>query len=119
MIIQASHVGYEPKTGQFVVMDSGNIPEPLKVFSTSKAFRVNPELKNRLPKSFWQEDKRVPVGKKLTANLFYFKKRVSEALEGRDQLERNLSHSMPRIVTSTFPGLSAAQANTQIEFESQ
>lgn len=119
VIIQASHVGYEPKTGQFVVMDSGNIPEPLKVFSTSKAFRVNPELKNRLPKSFWQEDKRVPVGKKLTANLFYFKKRVSEALEGRDQLERNLSHSMPRIVTSTFPGLSAAQANTQIEFESQ
>ena len=104
---------------QFVDMDSGNIPEPLNVFSTSKAFRVNPELKNRLPKSFWQEDKQVPVGKKLTANLFYFKKRVSEALEGRDQLERNLSHSKPKVVTSTFPGLAAAQANTQIEFESQ
>jgi hypothetical protein len=102
---------------QFVVMDSGNIPEPLNVFSTSKAFRVNPELKNGLPKSFWQEDKRVPVGKKLTSDLFYFKKRVSEALEGRDQLERNLSHNMPRIVTSTFPGLAAAQANTQVEFD--
>jgi hypothetical protein len=102
---------------QFVAMDSGNIPEPLNVFSTSKAFRVNPELKNGLPKSFWQEDKRVPVGKKLTSDLFYFKKRVSEALEGRDQLERNLSHNMPRIVTSAFPGLAAAQANTQVEFD--
>jgi hypothetical protein len=52
-----------------------------KHFGTSKTFRVNPELKNRRPKSFWLEDKRVPVGKKLTANLFYFKKYVSEALE--------------------------------------
>jgi len=74
VIIQASHVGYEPKTGQFVVMDSGNIPEPLKVFSTSKAFRVNPELKNRLPKSFWQEDKRVPVGKKTDGKPVLFQK---------------------------------------------
>ena len=53
----------------------------------------------------------------LSADLFYYKKRVSEALEGRDQLERNLSHSMPRIVTSDFPALAAAQANTQIEFD--
>ncbi|RLC04324.1 MAG: hypothetical protein DRH90_08985 [Deltaproteobacteria bacterium] len=59
---------------QFVVMDSGNIPEPLKVFSTSKAFRVNPELKNRLPKSFWQEDKRVPVGKKTDGKPVLFQK---------------------------------------------
>ncbi|MFC1878090.1 hypothetical protein ACFL2E_12610 [Thermodesulfobacteriota bacterium] len=102
---------------QFVTMDSGNIPEPLTVFSTSKAFRANRDLKNRLQRSFWQEDKRVQIGEKLTANLFYFKKRVSEALEGRDQLERNLSHSMPGIVTSTFPGLSAAQVNTQVEFD--
>ena len=102
---------------QFVAMDSGSVPQPLNVFSTSKAFRVNSDLKNRLPKSFFQEDKRVPIGKKLTANLFYFKKRISEALEGRDQLERNLSHSMPGIVTSIFPGLAAAQVNTQVEFD--
>jgi hypothetical protein len=102
---------------QFVAMDSGSAPEPLNVFSTSKAFRVNPDLKNRLPESFFQEDKRVPIGKKLTANLFYFKKRISDALEGRDQLERNLSHSMPGIVTSNFPALAAAQVNTQVEFD--
>jgi hypothetical protein len=102
---------------QFVAMDSGSVPEPLNVFSTSKAFRVNPDLKNRLPKSFFQEDKRVPIGKKLTANLFYFKKHISDALEGRDQLERNLSYSMPGIVTSNFPALAAAQVNTQVEFD--
>ena len=102
---------------QFVAMDAGSIPEPLNVFSTAKAFRVNPDLKNRLPKSFWPADGRVPVDGKLSADLFYYKKRVSEALEGRDQLERNLSHSMPMIVTSAFPALAAAQANTQIEFD--
>jgi hypothetical protein len=102
---------------QFVAMDSGHLPEPLNVFSTSKAFRINPDLKKRLPKSFFREDKRVMVGEKLTADLFYYNKRVSEALEGRDQLERNLSHSMHRIVTSTFPGLAAAQVNTQVEFD--
>ena len=59
----------------------------------------------------------MPMGEKLTADLFYYKKEVSDALEGRDQLERNLSHSMQRIVTSAFPALTAAQANTQIEFD--
>lgn len=102
---------------QFVAMDSGNVPEPLNVLSTSKIFRINPDLKSRLPESCWQEGKRVPVGEKLTANQFYYKKMVSEALEGRDQLERNLSYSMPGIITSTFPALAAAQANTQIEFD--
>ena len=102
---------------QFVAMDSGNIPEPLNVFSTAKVFRISPDLKNRLPESCWQEGKRTPIGEKLTANQFYYKKTISEALEGRDQLERNLSYSMPRIITSTFPALAAAQANTQIEFD--
>ena len=102
---------------RFVTMEAGSIPAPLNVFSTAKAFQVNHDLKNRLPKSFWQADRRVPVDGKLSADLFYYKKRVSEALEGRDQLERNLSHSMPMIVTSAFPALAAAQANTQIEFD--
>ncbi len=102
---------------QFVAMEAGSIPEPLNVFSTSKAFRINPDLRNKLPKAFWQEGQRTPVGDALTANLFYYKKRVSAALEGRDQLERNLGHGMARIVTSTFPALAAAQANTQIEFD--
>ena len=102
---------------QFLVLDSGKFPEPLNVFSTSKAFQINLDLLNRLPKSFFQEGKRVRVGDKLTADLFSFEKNISKALEGRDQLESNLSRSMPSIVTSTFPGLAAAQVNTQIEFD--
>jgi len=102
---------------RFVAMNTSDVPGPLNVFSTAKVFRINPDFVNRLPKSYWREDERVPVGDKLTSELFYYKKRVSEALEGRDQLERNLSHSMPGIVTSKFPGFAAAQANTQIEFD--
>ncbi len=34
-------------------------------------------------------------------------------------LTKRLPYNMPRIVTFTFPALATAQANTQIEFESQ
>lgn len=91
--------------------------EPLRIFSTSKAFRAHPNLRVQLPDSVWQPDRRTPIGKWLTANLFRFKRDIPAAAEGHDHLEHNLSHSMPQIVTAAFPPLAAAQANTQIEFD--
>ena len=32
---------------------------------------------------------RVPINEQLTADLFYFRRKVSTAIEGRDQLEQN------------------------------
>jgi hypothetical protein len=98
-------------------MGPGIRPEPLRVLSTSKVFRVSFAFKNRMPKSFWQPDSRVAIGERLTADLFTYRRTISSAIEGRDQLERNLSSRMPRIVTATFPALEAAQANTQSEFD--
>ena len=89
----------------------------LRVFSTSKAFRVNSAFKSRLPDSVWQPERRVPIGELLTSDLFYFKHRLQGTPEGQEHLEYNLSHSMPHIVTSTFPALAAAKANTQLEFD--
>ena len=111
------------KEGLFLALDHiidmgpGIRPEPLRVLSTSKVFRVNFAFKNRMPKSFWQPDSRVAIGEQLTADLFTYRRTISNAIEGRDQLERNLSSRMPRIVTATFPALAAAQANTQSEFD--
>jgi hypothetical protein len=100
-----------------VDMKKGNPPEPLHVLSTSKAFRINPAFKARLPQSLWKSNNRVPIDEQLTADLFYFRRNVSTAIEGRDQLERNLGRYMSQIVTASFPALTAAMANTQIEFD--
>jgi hypothetical protein len=105
------------KLERLVVLESNRKPEPLNVFSTSKAFRVHPEFKALLPATVWQEDQRTPVGTRLSADLFYFVRDIPARPEGQDHLEYNLSHTMPHIVTSEFPGLTAAQANTQIEFD--
>ncbi len=100
-----------------VDMEKGSLPEPYRVLSTSKAFRVNPDFKSRLPQSLWKSRERVFIEDYLTADLFYFRHDVSTIIEGRDQLEHNLGRYMPQIVTSKFPALTAAVANTQIEFD--
>ena len=100
-----------------VDMEEGSLPEPIQVLSTSKVFRINPTIKARLPQTLWKSNKRVPINDHLTADLFYFRRNVSTAIEGRDQLERNLNRYMPQIVTARFPALTAAMANTQIEFD--
>jgi len=110
------------KTGLFlhlerIAMEMKEKHEPLRVFSTSKAFRVHPAFKLQLPDSVWPSERLVPIGKLLTADLFYFRHSIQSTPEGQEHLEYNLSHSMPHIVTSTFPPLAAAKANTQIEFD--
>jgi len=105
------------KLNSIVDTQNGNSPEPLHVLSTSKAFRMNPDFKVSLPQSLWQSHEHSTINGRLTADLFYFRRRVSAAIEGRDQLEQNLIRFMPQIVTARFPALAAAQANTQIEFD--
>ncbi len=102
---------------QIIDMGPHNRPEPLRVLSTSKVFRVSFAFKSRMPESFWRTDSWVAIGEQLTADLFYYQRTISSAIEGRDQLERNLSRNMPKIVTATFPALAAARVNIQIEFD--
>ncbi len=91
--------------------------EPIRVLSTSRMFPVHPAFKARLSPFSRKSHKQVPIGNRLTADLFYFKHHISTTIEGRDQLEQNLGRYMPQIVTSDSPPLTAAVANTQIEFD--
>ena len=102
---------------QILANEKASRPEPVSVLSTTKVFRVHPNFKNRLPDSFWQTDQRVAIGEQLTADLFSYRRTISSTIEGRDQLEQNLSGRMPRIVTAPYPALAAAQTNIQIEFD--
>jgi hypothetical protein len=103
--------------GKLVALENGELPEPQRVFSTSKAYRANADFADGLPAAIWQADKPMPIGARLSADLFSFRRTISNVIEDHDHLERNLIHNMPRILTSPFPALAAAQANTQIEFD--
>ncbi|MET0047378.1 MAG: hypothetical protein ABW066_06320 [Sedimenticola sp.] len=109
--------GLVPHLDKLRQEESLDAPTPLQVFSTSKAFKVNRQLRDRLPDELWQEGKSTPIGDLLTADLFHYKRNISSQLEDKNHMENNLIHSMPQIVTSKSPALAAAQANTQIEFD--
>ncbi|MFN2338555.1 MAG: hypothetical protein ABR544_06230, partial [Gammaproteobacteria bacterium] len=93
--------------------------EPIAVrsFSTAKAFRPAPEFLERLGAQAWPTTGREPLGARLTPELFRFQREIADDVEGKEHLERNLIQPMPWIVTSPSPLLTAAQINTQVEFD--
>jgi hypothetical protein len=88
-------------------------PDPLRVLSTSKAFAAEPGLARELD---WPDDQQ-PIGGRLSADLFFFRRRPIIGPEGHDLLEEALAPAMPMFVTSPNPALDAARYHTQIEFD--
>lgn len=84
---------------------------PLRSLSTSKVFRVSEMLLDKLHTQPLRENEKQPVGDLLAPDLFYYR-RVSD-----DRMDRNLIDAMPLIVTSKWPAMTAAQVNTQVEFD--
>lgn len=93
------------------------LPEPLRVFSTAKAFPAHPDLVAGIGESAWPAAGRIPIGDRLTAPMFGFRRRISGEAGEHNQLVRNLHRSMTHIITSAHPALAAAQANTLFEFD--
>jgi hypothetical protein len=92
-------------------------PITVRSFSTAKAFRPAPEFLERLGAQSWPITGREPLGAQLTPDLFRFQREIADDVEGKEHLERNLIQPMPWIVTSPSPLLTAAQINTQVEFD--
>ncbi len=91
--------------------------EPCRVCSTSMAYRASLKLRQRIPESEWREGTGRRIGESLQAEDFYFKRNIVGDVEGHSHLEGNLLKAMPYILTSGAPLLTAAQVNTQIEFD--
>lgn len=91
--------------------------ESVKCFSTSKNFVAADEFRTLLGKDVWPKKGMQPIGNNLDAELFYFKRNISEDPEGFNHLENNLINSMPWILNSDAPLLTAAQISTQVEFD--
>jgi hypothetical protein len=105
--------------GLFLNLDrliAGDQSEPLKVLSTSKAFPAAASLVALTPADVWS-DGRAPIANRLSADMFFFRRKLAEGLEGPDQLEQALVPVMPALVTSAHPTLDAARYHTQVEFD--
>jgi hypothetical protein len=64
----------------------------------------------------WQDTPR-PIGEKLAADLFSFRRPPAADIEGHDILEEALQPAMPTLVTSANPALDAARCHTQVAFD--
>ena len=103
--------------GKFIESSSPGKFIPIKSYSTSKCYRASQALRNLLGDSAWPSNGKESIGEKLLPDLFGFKRHISGDPETHGLLEENLLPPMPWIVCSTFPLLTAAQANTQVEFD--
>ncbi len=101
---------------KLIRVDSGGDYQPVKSHSTARSFLPSDHLKEILAQR-WPRGGREAIGTNLKPALFRYKREISADSEGYNQLEENLLHAMPWIVTSTAPLLLAAQVNTQVEFD--
>jgi len=105
------------KLDRIVDVDAQGNPRPESSRSTAKVFLASPALLDDLKGYAWKPDRGEAIGDRLHAGLFFYKRKISQHHEGRDHLEKNLIDVMPNVVTSQWPALTAAQANTQVEFD--
>ncbi len=99
--------------------DSDGKFTPIHTHSTSKTFVASSALQQELAhlEPEFQDGRRMPIGELLQPDMFCYRRKLSETELGRDHMERSLIYAMPWIVTSTWPALTAAQVNTQVEFD--
>lgn len=102
---------------RMVQPDLDGVLRPTQSFSTSKCYPASTQLKELFGADAWQKNTRKEIGVHLLPELFWFKREVTGDEEGKEHLERNLLKPMPWIVTSAAPLLTAAQVNTQVEFD--
>lgn len=102
---------------RIVASQDEDAPKPVQVLSTSRTFLASPRLRKLLGDDAWPTEGRRAIGKRLRPKLFYFRRELDGELEGTMHLEHNLLESMPWIVTSSNPLLTAAKINTQVEFD--
>lgn len=116
--IDNQYLDHKRSEGLFLDLDHivDGIDQPRKVLSTSKVFRTAPCLRERLGADAWN-DQPEPIGARLTADLFAFRRPPSQDPEEHDLLEVALAPAMPALVTSAHPALDAARFITQVEFD--
>jgi hypothetical protein len=107
------------KLARLVRRDAEGNFTPLHTHSTAKSFLASEALQQELAhlESELKDGQRIPIGEYLRPDMFFFRRELDETVEGRHHQELELIYPMPWIVTSPWPLLTAAQINTQVEFD--
>ncbi len=111
--------------GIFLVADNlidgavrhNHLPPPLAARSTGMVYAAAPGLVARLGAATWPAQGSVAIGPRLSADDFFFVREFVNPDLSKDQLERNILPTMPWILTSKQPLLTAARANTIAEYD--
>lgn len=103
--------------GRIIKADKQGQRTPLRRLSTARVFSPTQELVDSIGEAAFNRATPQPIGTRLAADMFYFRRDISPMAEGVHHLEHNLIRYMPQIVTSTAPALTAAEINTQVEFD--
>lgn len=90
---------------------------PLAIQSTSRTFYACENFYEHMRWFFEPGSGQQAIGDALLPEYFSYQTDLGEDHDGTRQLEMNLIGAMPWIVTSAEPMLTAAQANTQAEFD--
>jgi hypothetical protein len=90
---------------------------PISIQSTSRTFMATDALYKHMAWFFDQQMGLQPIGNALLPEYFTYRKELQTEHDSLHQIEQNLLRAMPWIVTSKRPMLTAAQANTQAEFD--
>lgn len=90
---------------------------PISTQSNSRTFYASEHFRQHMSWFFKIEDGKQPIGNALLPEYFSFQTHLKKSNDGTQQLEKNLIGAMPWIVSSAEPMLTAAQTNTQAEFD--
>lgn len=90
---------------------------PTSIQSSSRTFQASEHFRHHMDWFFNINEGKQPIGDALLPEYFSFQTDLQEDVNGSRQLEQNLIGAMPWIVSSAEPMLTAAQANTQAEFD--
>ena len=101
---------------KIILVDKDGDYKPVISHSTARSFLPSEHLRKTLAKH-WPRDGRETIGTNLKPALFRYKRQIPPDSEGQNQLEENLLHAMPWVVSSPAPLLLAAQVHTQVEFD--
>lgn len=90
------------------------LPPPFSTRSTGQIFPASQQLITRIGEHTWPQTGSIAMDRHLVADDFYFRQHDDHL---QDQLAHNLHAPMPWILTSPHPLLTAACANTLVEFD--
>jgi hypothetical protein len=115
VIIDNQLLNQERDEGMFLNMQLiVNDLNTVRSYSTAKSFIASDHLIKRIGNNW--PDKKSPINKFLFAELFHFKRKTDDTIAS-GILNQNLIKAMPEIISSHSPALTAAQVNTQVEFD--